>query len=155
MTCDSGNSCCNVYGHPTPLGGSGTYTAPALCVRPVTVTTGGTLIDIGMIGITTGVDVVMGLYADSGGAPGALVAGSPEVPLLNGPVVVPVPSTAISAGAYWIAAEFSATASVEEDPSATVTAYCSSTAFVPILPNPFPASTSYAGRVANWYVLVE
>lgn len=150
-----GNACCSVYGNPTSLGGTGTYTGGTLCVRPVTVGAAGDLVDIGVIGITPGIDVVFGLYADNGGTPGALVAETGESVLVNGPLLLATPATPVSAASYWIAVEFNGTASVVESPTTTVTAYCATLTFSPTLPAAFPAETSYSGRMASWYVLVE
>jgi hypothetical protein len=153
VECNAG--CCSVYGNPTSFGGTGTYTAVSACVRPVTVAAGGTLVDFGIIGITPGVQTVMGLYTDSGGAPGTLVVQTAEAALVDGPLLIPVTATPISAGSYWIAAEFDGTAEVDESPSTTVTAYCDTTPFSATLPATFGASLPYTGRLANWYVLVQ
>jgi hypothetical protein len=154
VTC--GSACCDVYGNPTSLGGTGTYTTGAICVRPVTITAAGSLVDIGIIDSTSGGDFVMGLYTSSStGTPGDLVAQTGEAVLTSGTQLLPTSVTAVTAGDYWIAASFAGTATVVESPTATVTAYCATVTFTPTLPSAFPASTAYTGRLANWYVLVE
>ena len=155
MTC--GNACCNEYGNVSSLGGTGTYTTGSICVRPVTIGAGGSLVDIGIIGSAAGVDVVMGLYTSAPvtGTPFELVAQTGESALVAGAELLPTPAMAVAAGSYWIAASFDGTATVVESPTATVTAYCATATFSPTLPAAFPVSTSYTGREASWYVLVE
>jgi hypothetical protein len=151
-----GNACCNVYGNSTSLGGTGTYDAGAICVRPVTITAAGTLEDIGIIGSSAGVDFVMGLYTNTTtGTPGDLVAQTAETLTTSGTLVLPTPATSVAAGSYWIAASFNGTDTVVESATATVTAYCATVVFSATLPAVFPASTAYTGREASWYVLVE
>jgi hypothetical protein len=150
-----GSDCCSVYGDSTSLGGSGNYGAGDLCVRPVTIGKGGTLVDIGILSYTPGVEVVLGLYSDSAGAPDELIAQTAVAVVPDGALVVPTPPTAVSAGSYWIATWFDASATVDESATETVTAYCTSEAFTSTLPATFPSSYPYTGREANWYLLVE
>jgi len=144
-----------VYGNSAPLGGTGNYTSASLCVRPVTIAEAGKLVDIGILGTAAGTDVVMGLYTNNAGVPGTLVAQTGVGALTNGPTVLPTPLTAVAAGSYFIAAEFTGNATVVESPTATATSYCSTQAFAATMPATFPAVASYVGRLADWYLLVE
>jgi hypothetical protein len=119
------------------------------------VTQAGTLVDLGVIASTSGVGIALGLYADSAGAPGALVAQSSSGTLNGGALLLSTPSTPIAAGNYWIAASFGGVATVIEDPITTVTSYCTTLTFGQPLPATFPTVTSYQGRIANFYALAK
>jgi hypothetical protein len=123
----------------------------------VSILTTGTVEDLALIAQTTGTHVVMGLYADNGGVPGALVTQTAEGTLNGGALVLPTTSAAgVAATTFWIAAVFDGSATVDEDRTATsVTAYCATMTFGTTLPSPFPTTTSYQGSPANWYVLVK
>jgi hypothetical protein len=157
MAC--GTACCQVYGNATSLGGTGMYTGTAvLCVRSVTIGEVGFLEDIGLLGDSTGVDIVAGLYTNGPTGPATLVAQTSETALTTGTMILPVTVTApVTSTTYWIAIEFSGDATVVESAATTVTAYCATTltAFSPTLPTTFPADEEYSGREANWFVLVE
>jgi len=166
FVCDPGYTVCGAaccpttgvqyYGNYTPLTGTGSYTASQLCARPVSVTGTGTLLSAGIITQTAGVDVVMALYTDAAGAPFTLVATSNQATLNGGRLEIPTTTMpAIAPGAYWITVDFSGAATVFEDPTLTVTSYCASWPFGTSMPSTFPTTTSYLGRIANYYISVQ
>jgi hypothetical protein len=149
-----GGACCSVYGNPTAFSGTGGYTADELCVRPVTIAQSGKVAGLGIITSTSAAGVRLGLYADSAGAPGALVTQTSAGTLDGSALVLSTPLTPVAPGTYWIALFFDAAATVLEDRTTTVTSYCTTATFG-TMPATFPAVTSYQGGPANLYVLVQ
>jgi hypothetical protein len=152
IACDG--ACCAAYGNVTKLSSSGNYSANALCTRPLTIAFAGTLASLGVISVSSGTQIALGLYTDDAGTPGTLVAQTSAGTLNGGTLVLPAPNTPLAAGKYWFAASFSASTSVVEDPT-TVTAYCTTSTFGGAFPSPYPSVTSYSGRIANFFVLVK
>jgi hypothetical protein len=159
-TCDAthpacAGGCCSVYGNSVRLASTGSYTTSELCARPVTVSSSGTLVDIGVISVTSGVQIALGVYTSVSGAPGALVAQTSAGTLNGGSLLLSTPATALPAGSYFIVASFGAGATINEDAVTTVTSYCSTLTFGSAFPSTFPAVSSYQGRIANFYLLAR
>jgi hypothetical protein len=144
-----------VYGNRVPFSGTGGYGSGEVCVRSVAIGQTGKLADIGIITSTSGVSARIGLYADSAGAPGALVVDTGVMTLNGSAQLAPAAGLpSVSSGAYWIAIAFDGTVNVLEDRSVRETAYCATLSFGP-LPSTFPSAASYQGSPANLYVLVQ
>jgi hypothetical protein len=112
-----------------------------------------TLTALGVITFASGSSAILGLYADNGSGPGALIAHTAPTALASGVNEIPVaPSAMVAAGTYWIAGEYSGIASVCIDGTSSAADYAS-VAFGS-LPNPWsPAPTTISSGNINYYVV--
>jgi phage tail P2-like protein len=98
-------------GNTAPAGADDTYSG--IVGTLITTTNPGNLLSISFITNDATGSAVMGLYADSSGAPGTLIASSAALPLIAGDGTVntfPIPSQPLIApGNYWIAISTSET----------------------------------------------
>jgi hypothetical protein len=119
----------------------------------IDVPVGATVTHLAVIAKAAGAQVMLGLYADVAGEPGALVAATPATPLAPGPVEIRIPPTPIAAGQYWLLATYDAPASVGidlSDPGAVAK-------FVPHpfglpLPGQIVFPQTFFGETYNYYL---
>jgi hypothetical protein len=163
--CDAGScisSTCTVsttykVGNYTLFTGKSSHSPDFLLGSQLTLTKAAKLIDFGVISISTGQDVTMALYTDSGGAPDTLVAYTTSTALTGSDQqLAPNTNASLSAGNYWIMAVYNNTASVGYDTSITTAQvdYISFT-YGGTLPTTFPTPTIYDGQRFNYYLVVE
>jgi hypothetical protein len=101
---------------------AGLLAADVLYAQRVTIPAAITLTAFGVFGNqpATGVNGIMALYADDGGAPSVPVAYSENKAIIAGDNALAVtPPVPVSAGLYWIAGQFDADASICTDNAAT------------------------------------
>ena len=101
-----------------------------------------------------GQKVVMALYADQGGSPGALVANTPELAVEIGVNELPIGQAVdVAAGDYWLLAVFDQDASVGIDTSnPNEVVHYIPFGFGASLPDPMVGAQSYTGQRLNYYV---
>jgi hypothetical protein len=147
------------YGNSAKLADANTESANYLTVQQITVNYRTSLLRFGVWGrdaIHTP-NVVMAIYADSGGTPGAFVASSIPVAIASGAVEAPVGSaTNLMPGKYWIGGVYSATADTSWSMSSGPTAYYVMNTY-PATPNPFPTAgrMTFSGYTYNYYIVVQ
>ena len=104
----------------------------------ITVTALGVIVNAGNTD-----SVVLGLYADSAGVPGALVAYSPGTTVNAGPQEIPVNTKVqIAAGKYWVAGLYSGYGHPCTEQASYVTYDYVSAPYGSPPPNPFGTATS-------------
>jgi hypothetical protein len=133
----------------------GTLASNILIGQLVTITNPITLTGFGLFGNQPagGLQGVMALYSNVGGAPSALVALTAPTAIVDGNNVLPVLAPgAVAAGTYWIAAAYNATASICTATSSTNPLDFVNIAF-PNLPNNFGAAGSDGTAILNYYVI--
>jgi hypothetical protein len=165
--CPPGSTCVNsqctsntvAYGRSTefsPCGSTvGSFSPGDLLGQPVTVAEVVTVNALGVFGNqpASGVEGILALYSDLGGAPSALLAFTQSTDIVAGKNEIPLLTpTAVAAGAYWIVGQYSASASICTDNSTT-----NSVDFVAVtygaLPNPFGAATALRSIDINYYLV--
>jgi hypothetical protein len=144
------------YGNVAPFASNSSHAPNDLLGSPLSVPQNSTLVAFGVIARSSGPQVIMALYTDSGGQPGTLVAQTTAVTLNNQTMEIPAPSVAVPAGSYWIMAVYNVSASVGIDFSnAQAKVDYTSLNFGSMLPSPFPAPTTYTGQQFNYYIVVQ
>ncbi|MBX3219213.1 MAG: hypothetical protein KF795_01760 [Labilithrix sp.] len=119
----------------------------------IVTTSSFTLTRLAVNALDPGPSVVLALYADSAGAPGALVTSTATATLVSGRNELPVTSPVVlPAGTYWIAATYSADAKIANgNDNATMTAFTAHT-FGDPLPDPFLATTQTSDQIGLYLV---
>jgi hypothetical protein len=108
---------------------------------------------LGAIATSGGLQAILALYADSGGAPAALIARTVPATLAAGVNEIPVTATApASPGTYWIAAEYNGVASICGDSSSSNPIAFVATPFGTV-PAVFGAATVQNASNFNYYVV--
>lgn len=146
---------------PTKLGNftafaqNSTHSANYLLGSQLTVPKSGKLLQFGVISRSSGPQVILALYTDSGGKPGSLVAYTAATALTNqDQQIAPNVQANLAAGTYWIMGEYNTTASIGYDTSqANAQVDYISHTFNSGLPASFPAPTTYTGQRFNYYVV--
>jgi hypothetical protein len=112
-----------------------------------------TLTHLSVIAKSAGQQVKLALYADSGGAPGQLVAATPATPMTVGANEIPVTPMSLVAGTYWLMGVYDTEASIgldETDPDAEV--YYLSHYFGDPPPVSIEGASLYVGQRFNYYL---
>jgi len=122
---------------------------------PLEVADDATLTHLAVIAKSDGVHVVLGLYADAGGGPGALVAATAPTPVAVGRMEIPVTPTPLAAGTYWIMGLYDGDAAVGADDSDPTAMVVYAPAVFGPLPDPFPAAAAYSGQEFNYYIRLQ
>jgi hypothetical protein len=146
----------DVFGNVVEFPGASAHAADYLLGDPLVLPRAGMLTHLCVIAKDAGPHVMLALYADAGGEPGALVASTPATPMTAGAMEVPVAPTAVAPGTYWMMGVYDADASIgidESDPSAPVR--YAPELFGSPLPDPFGSALEYNGQRFNYYVRVE
>lgn len=118
----------------------------------IVTTSSFTLTMLAVNAIDPGPSVVLALYADSAGAPSALVASTATETLVSGPNELPVTPVVLPAGTYWMAATYSADAKIANgNDNATVIAFTAHTFGTP-LPDPFSATKQTSDQTGFYLV---
>jgi hypothetical protein len=115
---------------------------------------------LGMIGNPGGGNAIMALYADAGGMPTLLLAQSEQATIGNGVNVLPMSPLSLSAGSYWLMAEFSATSTLCNDGGTSNTLIFGSATFGSALPLNFQSvpggpTTLTNNVVYNFFVVAH
>jgi hypothetical protein len=163
--CPAGSLCQNSkcglveYGDYTPFqcasGPAATLRSGYLLGESVAIAVPITVTSLGVVGNAHagGFNGIVALYTDYADGPGGLVANTASTPINQGSNVIPVVSPVqVSAGTYWILAEYSG------DPQICVdTATGNKIDYFPVtfgaLPNVFPTPNSNAGPDLNYFVV--
>jgi len=113
------------------------------------------VIHLGVIGKSAGAQVQLALYTDVGNQPGTLVVSTAAHTLTPGVNELPVQTTAVPAGQYWIMGVYDAGWSIGFDLGtlSAVVRYRTHT-FGTLLPNEFGDNQTYTGQRFNYYVKV-
>ncbi|MCX6872189.1 MAG: choice-of-anchor D domain-containing protein, partial [Verrucomicrobia bacterium] len=145
-----------IYGNYTPLPKNSSHGANYLLGSLVTITADGELEFFGLDARATGPDANFGLYTDSGGNPGTLVAttGAFNLNVVGYIERAPTEPVTLTAGNYWIMAVYSAGASVGSSNTTTNVVKYRSLTFTSSLPSSFGATTTYTGNDFNYYLKV-
>jgi hypothetical protein len=146
------------YGNLSPFSSNSTHAPDDLLGMQVTVSQSGTLLGFGVYGRSAGPHLVLSLYTDVGGRPGALVGQAAAITSCVG--TIEPPSTAqpqVPAGNYWILGVWDTTGSIGINLSAGATPVdWIAQPFAQALPASYPASSNrYTGQAFNYYVVVQ
>jgi hypothetical protein len=155
----SGGQCIALFGYSTEFNCNSGFAGLAgkiIFAQQISISSPVTITALGVFGNkpATGLQGAMALYNNSGGGPGTLVTYTNATPIVSGDNRIPVGlATAVSAGTYWIAAEFSANASICGDTSTSNTVEYVSVSF-PSPPNPFGSNpTVLSMEDLNFYAV--
>jgi hypothetical protein len=155
-TCES-STCTLRYGYPsiTTEGTATSFGSDHLLGEQIYIGSSIVVTKIAVNALASGPYVVMALYADSGGAPSALLASTSATTMFAGSNEIPVLAPAnIPAGYYWIMAVYSADADVACDTATDNTYRYISLPFGTDLPNPLPfANYESAVQHFGYYVV--
>lgn len=141
-------------GNDVEFADASTHGANYLLGSPLTLVTSMTVTDLGLIGKSATGNVRMALYSDLRGEPYTLLLESSTAPVLVGVEELPVPSTPLLPGDYWIMGIFDVTASIGIDygDAGAVVMYRSHS-FSDPLPSPFGPPAEYTGQQFNYYIV--
>jgi hypothetical protein len=144
------------YGNVAPFAKNSSHAPNDLLGSPLNVPVSSTLVAFGVIARSSGPQIIMALYTDSGGQPGTLVAQTSPVVLNGQTMEISAPSVAVPAGNYWIMGVYDVTASIGIDyTNLSAKVDYTSLNFGSMLPSPFPAPTTYTGQQFNYYIVVQ
>ena len=143
------------YGNAVEFSGASQHTPDYLLGVPITVPQAFTLTHLGVIAKSGGPHVILALYSDTAGEPDRLVAFTAATSMAAGAMEMPVTSTPLAPGVYWIMGVYDADASIgiDESDAAAPVRYLSQS-FSDPLPDPLPPAFSYAGQAFNYYIRV-
>ena len=145
-----------LFGYPTEFATAGDVNANTLIGQAIAVP--GQSFLLGSVNLfvksplPAGAQVKVGIYADAGGQPGALVAATPATPVVVGRNQIPVNVT-LSGGTYWFMMVFDNNVSVGAGPTTTSAKWVSHP-FANALPATFPAHSTGTTPVLNLFLKV-
>lgn len=146
------------YGNTQMLTKPGPFTPGILVGMPIVVPASGKLRKLGFLSAGAGPSIKIGIYADVGGTPGALVAQIPATAILQGRNEVPLATPVnLAAGTYWFMAVYSADGTVYYQNNAGAGAVVKDVGlpFANELPATFPAGHgTYTGQSFDYYLVV-
>jgi len=146
------------YGNTQMLPTPGPFSPNILVGMPIVVPASGKLRKLGFLSAGAGPSIKIGIYADVGGNPGALVAQMPATAILQGRNEVPLATPVnLAAGTYWFMAVYSASGTVYFQGNVGAGAVVKDVAlpFANELPATFPAGhNTYTGQSFDYYLVV-
>lgn len=140
------------FGNTAQFSGTTYFGENYLLGSAITVSSPITLTHLAFIGKVGGTHIKMGLYTDVNGHPGQLVAGTESTPTAAGNVEIPVASTPLPAGNYWIMAVYDVQTEGWMDTNNSDPVNYIPFAFASPLPTTFPSPAVYAGQKFNYYI---
>ncbi len=140
-----------VYGNPTSTRvvqyGTGYLTGFQVSLPETT-----TLRQFGLVTTDRGPNVIMAVYADVGGLPGALVASTASTPVSGADQrIAPLAETPLPAGTYWVFAEFSGPVRLRATQAASTSMSWASHNFGSPLPAAIPSLKTPRGERPSLY----
>ncbi len=139
----------------TATGGYGLHGGGYLLGQTVTLSSPITLTGFGVHLYSGSSGIQFGLYTDSGGVPGTLVAQAPATSVVAGlnEVAVTGGSVSLAAGTYWLLKIVPATTYITENSSGSVLTYYRAYPYNTTLPTTFGGTSSYNDQtIATWLI---
>ena len=146
---------CTLYdvGNTTDLGDFLTLSSDELHLQKFTLTSDATLLALGALQDHAAGEMILSLYADNAGSPGALLLATPPLPTVAGAQEVDVPATLLVAGDYWVGGAWDQEVTVRS--AAGTLPYGSSLyTWGTSLPDPLTGVVSTPGPDLNLYLIL-
>ncbi len=141
------------FGNVEDLGSTAYVASDILLGESISVPTSFLLTDVGILFKSAGFDAQVGIYADEGGLPGALLADSGLFSVaVAGYVETPVSPMVLAPGDYWFMAIFGLDASVGYSENGGLVVFHESRLGDP-LDDPFVVQETYLGQDFNYYLV--
>jgi hypothetical protein len=141
------------YGFATPLGGIANNSGNYIFGMAVSVPSPITVTALGVITNASGGTFVMGLYSDTSGVPGSLLAAATPASATNGVQEFPVTPVAIAAGTYWVTASADPVGINHWGYAATGSDWAAPYTYTGTLPATAPSGTIYSYDSLNFYLV--
>jgi hypothetical protein len=136
-------ACTFIAGRYWPVSGSASFAANFLLGTQISLPAGRVVSLTNLVpAADAGKHVKMALYADSAGSPGALVASTTSSTLITGLNLLAVTPLTLTAGRYWIMANYEVSATGYQDTDVVTIKYVA-LPFASALPATFPAAATY------------
>lgn len=145
--------CVQKYGFVAPFATDSPWSPSYWIAQAVTVTKNGSLVGLGMYSTTNNVAVKMAIYTNNANAPANLFLYCGASTLNAGAVEIACNPTNITAGIYWVVANFQAVAN-EVMSGISATTYYQSFAYASAPPNTF-TPTVYSQNQFNYWAIVR
>lgn len=158
-TCPTGTAlmegiCYAVAGHFAPFDYAGPMASGYFGGLRVQVESATTLRGFGLIATAGGPRVRMALYRDNNGTPSSLVSSTPPTTLVKDRNHIPVSPVALSAGDYWLVANYESSATLRQNNTGGPYRYIMLN-FAMSLPTNFSGSATSTVNTLNYYVLLD